>query len=368
MIVENPSPKRRRRWLAFFAAGLGVFVVIGIISAVVDSQNDPSLTPAPTAPTVNVDDLAGERDPIVFTYFFYWYDTETMQHLEPESGLPTHLPADPAPSWRNVDWFRKELSDMADAGIDVVLPVYWGDSEPWSVDGLLTLAEAKRQLTNEGTEVPDVGLFFDTTILDERDLTQIEGKAFFYDQIRMFFDRVLREQWTLIDERPVIWLYISSFASAFDQTTFDYIYDSFERDYDVRPYIVRELSWDFAVSNGGGRIVDQDSPIATEANYKWGVALDGYTERGSVAAAGPGYDEREIPGRGEAYRPREDGSWYFENFGKAIDSGKRMVVIETWNEIHEATGVGETVEFGRTYIDLTRALTDEYRSRLSASQ
>jgi len=194
-----------------------------------------------------------------------------------------------------------------------------------------------------------------------------EGKTFFYDQIRMFFDRIPRDQWTLIDERPVIWLYFSLFASAFDQPTFDHIYDSFERDYGVRPYIVRELSWDFAVRNEGGRIIDEDSPIATEANYKWGAAFDGYSTLGSVAAAGPGFDEREIPGRGEAYRPRDEGAWYFQNFGKAIDSGKRMVVIETWNEIHEASGIGETVEFGRTYIELTRALTDEYRSQLNAS-
>ncbi|MFQ5472803.1 MAG: DUF5010 domain-containing protein [Dehalococcoidia bacterium] len=360
MIAEPPPPKRRRRWLAFLAAALGVVVAIGIVGAIVDSQHASSPAPAPAAPTRNLDSSAAEREPLVFTYFFYWYDAETMAHLDPASGLPTTLPADPAPSWRSVDWFRKELSDMADAGIDVVLPVYWGDTEPWSVDGLLTLAEAKRQLADEGKDVPDVGLFFDTTILNGRDLTQPEGKAYFYDQIRMFFDRVPRDQWTLIDGSPVIWLYFAFFASAFDQTTFDYIYESFERDYGVRPYIVRELSWDFAVSNDGGRIVDEDRPIATEANYKWGAAFD-------IAAAGPGFDEREIPGRGNAYRPRDDGAWYFQNFGKAIDSRKRMIVIETWNEIHEASGIGETVEFGRTYIDLTRALTDEYRSQLTTS-
>lgn len=55
----------------------------------------------------------------------------------------------------------------------------------------------------------------------------------------------------------------------------------------------------------------------------------------------------------------------FQNFGKAIESDKRMVVIETWNEIHEASGIGETVEYGRQYIDLTRALVDEFKKRRS---
>jgi len=108
--------------------------------------------------------------------------------------------------------------------------------------------------------------------------------------------------------------------------------------------------------------VDESRPIATEANYKWGAALEGYFERGSVAAVGPGFDERKIPGRGDAYRPREDGLWYYQNFGKAIASGKRFLVIETWNELHEASGVGETVEWGRDYIDYTRRLVDEFRN------
>ncbi|HEY5626137.1 MAG TPA: hypothetical protein VIT93_06585, partial [Dehalococcoidia bacterium] len=136
---------------------------------------------------------------------------------------------------------------------------------------------------------------------------------------------------------------------------------NFELDFGVRPYIVRDVSWDFAVADDNGRKVDESRPIATEANYKWGAALEGYPEQGSVAVVGPGFDEREIPGRGNAYRPRDDGLWYYQNFGKAIASGKRLLVIETWNEVHEASGVGETTEWGREYIDYTRRLVSEFR-------
>lgn len=316
-------------------------------------------------PTINLDRTQQERPPLVFTYFFYWYDAETMQHLDPDSGLPVHLPDDPLPSWRSADWFRKELLDMKEAGIDIVLPVYWGDTEPWSVEGLPVLAAAKAELESSGGSAPDIGLFFDTTILGGRDLMKSDGKAYFYDQIKKFYDRIPPEQWGLVDNRPVIWLYFAFFASAFDQGTFDYIYERFERDYGVRPYIVRELTWDYAVSNEGGRIVDETRPIATDANYKWGAALEGYSDRGSIAAAGPGFDERQIPGRGDAFRPRDDRAWYFQNFGKAIDSGKRMVVIETWNEIHEASSIGETIEYGREYIELTTELVREFKRRHS---
>jgi hypothetical protein len=39
-----------------------------------------------------------------------------------------------------------------------------------------------------------------------------------------------------------------------------------------------------------------------------------------------------------------------------------MLAIETWNEFHEASGIAETKEYGRQYIDLTRQLTDKYRA------
>jgi hypothetical protein len=352
--------RRQWRWIA----GVAVAAILGlaIVGELAQSSDSPSDT-APAAPTANLDITQSERPPLVFTYFFYWYDAETMQHLEPQSGLPVHLPAEPAPSWRSVEWFRKQLLDMREAGIDIVLPVYWGDTEQWSVDGLLNLARAKDEIEAEGGTAPGIGLFFDTTILDGRDLTEDAGKAYFYEQIRHFYDRIPENQWARVDGRPVIWLYFAFFASAFDQTSFDYIYDSFDRDYGVRPYIVRELTWDFAVDNDGGRNVDETKPIATDANYKWGAALDGYSPLGSVAAAGPGFDEREIPGRGNAYRPRDDRAWFFQNFGKAIDSEKRMVVIETWNEIHEASGIGETVEYGRQYIELTARLVEEFKNR-----
>ena len=354
--------ERRRRWPWVVAGLAAVFVFVAIAAAISQSEDDGTDGASP-APTINLDPAEDERPPLVFTYFFYWYDAETGAHLDEQSGLPVHLPDDPAPSWRSTDWFRKELLDMEEAGIDIVLPVYWGDAEPWSVDGLPYLVAAKAEIEESGGSAPDIGLFFDTTILDGRDLTEEGGKAYFYDQIRKFYDRIPHEQWGLVDDRPVIWLYFAFFASAFDQSTFDYVYDRFERDYGVRPYIVRELTWDYAVSNVGGRIVDENRPIATDANYKWGAALDGYSDRGSVAAVGPGFDEREIPGRGNAYRPRDDRAWYFQNFGKAIDSGKRMVVIETWNEVHEASGIGETVEYGREYIELTTELVRELKQR-----
>jgi len=88
------------------------------------------------APTTSMD---GDLPKTVFTYFFYWYDATTGRTWGGRriAGAPAR---DPAPSWRSEDWFAKELTDMQEAGIDVVLPVYWGDTEPWSIDGLTAMA------------------------------------------------------------------------------------------------------------------------------------------------------------------------------------------------------------------------------------
>jgi hypothetical protein len=360
MAIAPPRRRRRRLiWIAFVV--LGFVAACGIVGGAIRRANeDGGGTAVPSAPTTNTSDTTG-LDPTVFTYLFYWYDSQTNAHLNPESGLPTHLPDDPPPTWRSVDWFRKQLSDMAYAGIDVALPVYWGTGEEWSVQGLPNLAQAKLQMAAEGQDAPQIGLFFDTTVLDGKDLTSAEGKQFFYDDIRIFFSNFPRQQWALVDGGPVISIFFSFFPTAFDQSTFNFIYDSFERDFGVRPYIMREQTWSFAVTSVGERHALKDQPIATEASYKWGAALDGYSDVGNVASVGPGFDEREIPGRGNAVRDREDGQWYRDNFNKAIASGKRLLVIETWNEIHEASGISETVEYGRTYLDLTRQLVQQFK-------
>jgi hypothetical protein len=341
-------------------AGVGAVIILVAIAGIANQQSSATPAPGSAGAGINTDATLGSRDPVVLTYLYYWYDASTMQHLEPGSGLPVHLPATPAPSWRSVDWFKKQLTDASYAGIDVVLPVYWGSGEAWSNGGLPVLARAGTELRASGQQPPRIGLFLDTTILTGMDLTSDKGKAFFYGAIRDYFRAIPKDQWATIEGRPIVFLYFSFFATAFDQGTFDYVYARFAADFGVRPYMVRELTWNLAKDQATGK-TDANRPIATEASFKWGSALDGFLDRATVASVGPGFDERLIPGRGKAYRPREGGAWYQQNFDKAIKSGRSMIVIETWNEIHEASAIAETVEFGWTYLDLTRELVAAFR-------
>jgi hypothetical protein len=68
-------------------------------------------------------------DRIVGTYYFYWYDGPSRSHLIDGDGtdaLTTHPPTLEGLSWKSVAWHRRQLEDMMAAGIDVVLPVFWG--------------------------------------------------------------------------------------------------------------------------------------------------------------------------------------------------------------------------------------------------
>jgi hypothetical protein len=302
---------------------------------------------------------------LVMTYYFYWYDAITGGHLEEGSGIKHHMPEDPLPSWRNVDWHKKEIADMTWAGIDVVLPVYWGFENPadaWSYEGLDVIAKAWFELKEEGINPPNIGMFFDTTIINFRDLTTQEGKEYFYANFRDFFSRIPREQWALINGHPVVFLFTSDFTAAVNQSSFEYVYGQFEADFGVRPYIVREVSWDYPILRWeeGERVRDYDHAIQTENSYLWAASIHGFVDWGGVAAIGPGFDDRGVPGRGGTVTDREGGEFYRRGFEAAIASGKPLLVIETWNEFHEGSGISETIEFGRYYLDLTRELAEKF--------
>jgi hypothetical protein len=145
--------------------------------------------------------------------------------------------------------------------------------------------------------------------------------------------------WATIDGRPIVFLYSSEFASAYDQTTFDYINQHFQSDFGTTPYIVREASW---------------QGVSTDEAYTWGSALFGPTTIGRVGTLGPGFDDTanyyiSTP----RIRDRECGEFYNTGWEAMMSAGATLVVIETWNELHEATEIAASREYGTTDLTLT---------------
>ncbi len=307
------------------------------------------------------------KDRLVGTYYFYWYDDASRAHFVDGDGSDalTDHPAEPKGySYKSPDWHRREMLDLIDAGIDVVLPVYWASPAThlagcckWSFEGLPPLVAAQEKLLAEGRTPPRIGLFYDTSTLQYNaagrhvDLTTADGRAWFYVTIRDFFSLIPPARWATIDGRPIIFLYAAAFAAkgGDDPALVAYVREHFARDFGgAVPYLVAERSW----------------RLPADSTYAWGAAF-GLQVLG-VASLGPGYDDSAVPGRTTPRQDREGGAFYRRLWERllAIDPARRphLVTIETWNELHEGTDIAASREYGRQYIDLTRTYAAAWKA------
>lgn len=297
-----------------------------------------------------------EGKPVVGTYFFYWYDVNTTEHFVNHDGsdaLTTHPKNSKGYSYRQPEWHQREMRDIRRAGIDFILPVYWGtpaDRSPgkpmyWSIEGLKALVQAQEQMRAQKQNPPPIGMFYDTSTLEHNgagfhaDLRTQAGREWFYVTIRDFFSLVPAHLWARVGDKPIIFLYAAAFAKGVDQAAIDFIYERFQSDFGCKPYLVRETSWN----------------VKSDSVYAWGGALDPKILQ--VAAIGPGYDHSAVPGRQPLIRDREKGDFYERSWQQILrlDPTRRpwMVLIETWNEFHEGTDIAPSKEYGDHYVKRT---------------
>jgi hypothetical protein len=305
--------------------------------------------------------------PIVGTTYFYWYDIESKSHIIDRDGtdaLTTH-PADMNDiSYKRAWWHKTQLEDMVAAGVDFLMPVYWGvpgKYEAWSFAGLPPLVRAHDELKSQGLDVPSIGMFYDTSILRHNgfvkdgkryqvDLTTDFGKQWFYTPIRDFFSLIPPDKWARIDGGPIVFMYAGAFAKKQDPEQFNYIKRRFKEQFGVTPFIVKAADW--------------KGPA--DATYSWGGAVNGPLIYRQVAALGPGYDHTAVPGRQPLIVERRDGKTYVDRWRKMLSLNPRsrpwIVHVETWNEWHEGTDIAHSREYGRSYIVLTELFADMWRA------
>ena len=305
---------------------------------------------------------------VVGTTYFYWYDVESKAHIVDHDGsdaLTTH-PADlEGISYKRPGWHERQLRDMMDAGVDFLMPVYWGvpgDYDGWSLVGLPPLVEAHTALEKEGLKPPAIGMFYDTSILSYNnsgrdggryhvDLGTDYGKQWFYTAIRDFFSLIPPAKWARVDGRPIVFLYDAAFVKQQDPPRqFEYVKSRFREDFGVEPFLVKSPGWQGEA----------------DAVYSWGGAVSGPLIFRDTVALGPGYDHSAVPGRQPLIVPRKDGGTYIERWTKVLqlDPKRRpwLVHVETWNEWHEGTDIAHSREYGRSYLVLTRLFADLWRA------
>ncbi len=309
------------------------------------AQEEGPVFPGPPGPHFGLTPEAHEGaasftrgQPVVGTTYFYWYDADTGAHVldaDFTDALTTH-PADmDGLSYQKPSWHQSQLEDMTDAGLDFLMPVYWGvpgHYETWSFQGLPPLVAAHDALLGEDRSPPAIGLFYDTTILKvnaynpdgthyHADLTTEFGRRWFYTAMRDFFSMIPPAKWARVDGRPLVFLYAGEYARAQTEEQFEPVYRWFEEDFACRPFLVKMRDWQGAA----------------DATYQWGGAVSMQLDE-HVAALGPGYDHSAVPGRKPVVVDRKDGHTYAERWLSLLRYSPVqrpwMVHVETWNEWH----------------------------------
>lgn len=297
-----------------------------------------------------------EDQKLVATYYFYWY-TQRRPHLT------HHPPSKEGFNFRNIEWHMRQLKNMSRAGIDIILPVYWGNTtckDRWSVVGLKKLVQAYDKLEGQNYDLPKIGMFYDTSALeseklignwtDKPDLTAQSGKEFFYLMIRDFYSLIPPRMRARIEGKPIVWLYVSSYARDYSQNTIQFVNRKFSKEFGSKDlYIVRESSW----------------TVNTENVYSWGAALEGPKFDG-VYTVGPGYDDSAVPDRDTPVRERRGGEYYRDSWKKILaltdKTDNHTVAIETWNEYHEGTEIAPSAEHGKKYLKITKEYVNKFKS------
>ena len=304
------------------------------------------------------------------THYFYWYQGDVrkeapvghVRYPDGSSALTDH-PLDGAGPWFShdrVQWHKDQLLTIREAGIDVIIPVYWGAAvtkKQFASKGLNCLVQALKELKAEGKSYPLVGMFFDTSAMElqygeKPDLTREDVRATFYGMIKDFFLQVPDEFRASVQppaekgSRPayIVVLYTASMFSNLDDSFIDYCNKRFAADF------------------GGKLLWIGHSDFRPKA-----AVFDGYTNYGAglgyqfddtgwirIGAVGAGYDDSAVTGRTTPIRSRMAGETYKKDFDAVLLKSPDWLVIDGWNELHEGSDICPTNEYGNQYVSATK--------------
>lgn len=336
-----------------------------------------------------------QSDRLVFTYYFYWYDYVSGSQMAGAGCTDLnsyHLTNLTGVSYRDPDWHYREFRDMISAGIDVFLPVYWGPTG-WSLTGLVPMQIAldrlhaenynNKNIRNATCPIPKVGLFFDTTsmmgaynhrdtdgkLITDADLTNTTHCETFYHYIKVFFSQFNESDIYQIPdinnpEGPtayIVWLFLASYFVHTSQSCLDYCKTQFLADFNHTLAFIGPKEWLL------------ESP-RIEGVYSWGSSLAGATYHNEspirIAGIGPGYDNGNAT-TGAVCQVNQtqtniihDPERFTNNWTAALALDPNWVVIETWNEMLEGTGICRTEEHGDFYIQLNGNFSAIFHSTL----
>lgn len=359
----------------------------------------PTGWPGPTSPSamiVNANSSGGWHDSNTYhppAQAPKYYSNGDVISSSLENGTGSQLG-----SWfdyNNTAWHEWEMRGMMRAGIDVLMPDYWynGIDNKWSNDSLVTLKEAwydlAKNITDEanagdgGTRnitygysvLPKIAMFFDTTCMKQlyldnisagnstynatwatnhfqgADLRKLYWMNEFWNCINYFYsvlDPICEFTWH--GNASLVWLYGTDYFSNIGTQVLKYCRDQFAAKYHRQLIFIGGPDW---IPTG----VDGVDPWGASFGAK--VPYPAQYEGIPCGAVSPGiYNLGAVNIEPPWYVPR-DPSRYIAEWQSILDQGAIFIHVETWNELHEGTGICWTQEYGYQWIDLTREMTDK---------
>lgn len=276
-----------------------------------------------------------------------------------QSSALAHHPLEGSGAWFSydrVDWHRRQLSDMRQAGVDVVLPVYRGgprDRQIYSDKGLTVFASALRSMRQAGQDTPQVGLFLDadavTQIVGERpSLKDTAARAALYELIRSFFLRIPEEFRLTIPLTSQNGGHTACLVCLSDFSAFKEM-DSSAIAF-VRGCFLRDFGHDLLVIGNANFKEGLDGYFKPTEDKTSGFDAQGWIR---LATVGAGFDSILLDGASTTpSRRREQG--YREGWTAALAQHPDLVLLDGWNDYARGCEIAPTLEIGVTGLDQTR--------------
>ena len=308
---------------------------------------------------------------LALTHYFYWYQGDERKeapfgHVRYEDGSSAlnDQPLEGAGPWFSFDrvqWHKDQLLEIRNAGIDVIIPVYWGSSAnkgQFASKGLSCMVQALKELKADGRSYPLVGMFFDTSAMwvqygNRPDLKADEVKQTFYGMIKDFFLHV-PDEFRAVVQTPadkgaypayVVVLYTASWFSDLDASFVEYCSKRFAEDFGGR-----RLIW-----VGSSDYRPKAAVMDGYSNYGAGLGLQ-FDDTGwiDIAGVGAGYDDSAVCGRTTPIRSRMGGDTYRTDWDTLTAKSPDWVIVDGWNELHEGSDICASRQYGVSYVGLTK--------------
>ncbi len=298
------------------------------------------------------------------------------------------------------EWNEWELRGMIRAGVDVVMPDYWNNGLPGTNESsqaaLAALVSARQSLVTKASLeadarepatphppetygqrlVPRIAMFFDTTAMRNlwmwnrsmtvygddthsgefadgpfADLNDPYWQNEFWRCIDRFYSMVNETHSFIWNGSCVVWLYGGDHFFDVGTTVLQYCKAKFLDTYNRTLLFGGHSDWEKA---GIDAICDWGACYSPKYPAVKGIP---------AAAVSPGfYNIGALSVQTPRYIPRDAGR-YAGEWQRAMDLGAVWIHIETWNELHEGTGVGWTQEYGFQWIDETAKATRSFHTQ-----